>query len=187
MIITMTGKPCSGKSTIAKLLAEKHNFKRIGVGDIFKEEAKKRGLNAEEFNAFCMNDPSYDFVIDQQTERLGKELKGQNIIFDSRLAWHFVPNSFKVFVDLNENEMAQRLVDSDREGKEKFSSVEDAKLSLKNRQQLEEARYKKIYGVDISDFSNYDLVVDSSNKTPEQLAEMVWLAYQRFVNNKKSQ
>lgn len=62
MIITITGMPCSGKSSIAKMIAEKHGFRRIGVGDMFKDEAKSRGLSAEEFNALCMKDPSYDFL-----------------------------------------------------------------------------------------------------------------------------
>lgn len=180
MIITITGKPCSGKSTIAKILVEKYGFKRIGVGDIFKEEAKKRGMNAEEFNAFCMNDPSYDFFIDKKTEELGKSLKGQKVIFDSRLAWHFVPESFKVYVDLDEEEMAKRLANSDREGKEKFDNIESAKKSLKSRRQLEIDRYKKLYNVDIEDLSNFDYILDSSSKTPEQLATELLAEYQAF-------
>lgn len=181
MIITISGKPCSGKSTIANILVEKHGFRRIGVGDIFKEEAKKRGMSAEEFNAFCMNDPSFDFFIDEQTKLLGAQLQDQKIIFDSRLAWHFVPKSFKVFVDLNEEEMAKRLVESDRVGKEKFENVEDAKKSLLNRRHLENIRYKKIYGVDIEDKNNFDFVLDSNDKEPTQLAEEVWQNYQKFV------
>ena len=184
MNITITGRPCSGKSTIAKLIAEKHNFKRIGVGDIFKEEAKKRNMSAEEFNAYCMKDPSFDFFIDNQTRKLGEELVDKDIIFDSRMAWHFVPKSFKVFVDLNDEEMARRLVNSDREGKEKFSDLKAAKESLLNRERLEVERYKKLYNADLSDLSNFDFVIDSSNKTPEELEEKVWKAYQKFVKTK---
>ena len=180
MIITITGKPCSGKSTIAKLLVEQHGFKRIGVGDIFKEEAKKRGMNAEEFNAFCMKDPSFDYIIDQQTVELGKKYENKTVVFDSRMAWHFVPKSFKVFVDLDEDEMARRLVNSDREGKEKYSTIDEAKQTLKNRQQLEIDRYKKIYNQDLSDMKNFDLVLDSSNMTPQQLSDQLWEEYQKF-------
>jgi len=185
MNITITGKPCSGKSTIAKLLVEKHGFRRIGVGDIFKEEANRRGMSSEEFNAFCMNDPSFDFFIDEQTAKLGKELKGQKIIFDSRLAWHFVPQSFKVFVDLNEDEMVSRLVESDREGKEKYETFEDARKTLVNRRRLEVERYKQLYKVDIDDKSNYDFVIDSSHRLPEELAEEVWQEYQKFLKSLK--
>lgn len=181
MLITITGKPCSGKSSAAKLIVEQHGFQRIGVGDMFKEEAKRRGLNAEEFNLLCMSDPSYDYIIDNMTAEKGKELEGQDYIFDSRLAWHFVPRSFKVFVDLDEDTMADRLVNSDREGKEKYDNIEEAKRSLRHRQELENDRYKKIYGVDIYDLSNYDFVVDSANITQQGVADAIWDAYQKFL------
>ncbi len=185
MIITITGKPCSGKSTVSKILVEKFGFKRIGVGDIFKEEAHKRGMSAVEFNALCMSDPSFDFIIDKRTAELGKQLDGQKVIFDSRLAWHFVPNSFKVFVDLDEEESAKRLFESDREGKEKYSSISSAKTTLKNRADLERERYKKLYDVVLDDLSNYDFVINSKNKTPEEISDAVWQAYSEFIEQGK--
>ena len=186
MLITITGKPCSGKSTAAKLIVEQHGFSRIGVGDMFKEEAKKRGLSAEEFNALCMSDPSYDFYIDELTAKKGKELDGQDFIFDSRLAWHFVPKSFKVFVDLDEDTMAYRLVNSDREGKEKYDDYDEAKRSVMNRTLLENERYKKIYGVDIFDLSNYDFVVDSKDLSQQEVADAIWKAYKKFERKHKT-
>ena len=184
MIISISGRPCSGKSTIAKMIEKNHGFKRIGIGDLFKEEAKKRGMSSEEFNALCMSDPSYDFYIDKQSEILGKRYDGKKYIFDSRLAWHFVPNSFKVFVTLDDETMIDRLINSDREGKEKYSSKKDAKKALKNRQALETKRYKKLYNVDLYDMKNYDFVIDSSNNTPEELVEIIMEEYEKFKRKK---
>lgn len=180
MIITISGKPCSGKSTIARGLVDKYGFERISVGDIFKEEAKKRNMSSEEFNAFLMNNPDFDYVLDQHTAQIGKEREGEKVIFDSRCAWHFVPKSFKVFVDLDEDEMTKRLVNSDREGKEKYTDPQEAKRSLLNRRRLENERYKKIYNIDIEDLSNFDYVLNSSNKTPDELVEELWTAYNEF-------
>ncbi len=174
MHITLTGKPCSGKSTVAKILADKYGFQIIGVGDIFKAEAKRRGMSAEEFNEYCLKDPSFDFFIDNETQRLAKELEGQKIIFDSRLAWHFAPKSFKVFVDISEDEMGKRLAYSDRTGKEKIEDVDEARKHLINRFNLENQRYQQIYGFNNLDKTNYDLVLDSTNKTPEELAHEVY-------------
>lgn len=185
MFITITGKPCSGKSTITKLLCEQHGFKKISVGDMFKEEAHKRGMSAEEFNAFCMKDPSFDFFIDNKTTELALELEGQNIIFDSRMAWHFVPFSFKVFVTLSEEEMINRLINSDRTGKEKYTDADKAKISLLNREQLEIERYKILYNKDLSDMKNFDLVMDSTNKTPQELVDELWAKYQFYINSIK--
>ena len=52
MIISLTGKPCSGKSTVAQVLKDKYGFKIYSVGEMFKEEASKRNMSAEEFNKF---------------------------------------------------------------------------------------------------------------------------------------
>ncbi len=174
MLITITGKPCSGKSTIGEFLEKKFGYRRIGVGDMFKAEAARRGMSAEEFNEFCLSDPSFDFFVDKETERLGKELDGQKVIFDSRLAWHFVPNSFKVFVDVTEDEMARRLATSNRTGKEKIDDVKSARQHLVNRFNLENERYKKIYGFDNLTRENYDLVIDSTNRTAEDIADEIF-------------
>jgi len=185
MIITITGKPCSGKSTIAKILEKDYGFKRIGVGDMFKAEAKRRGVSTEEFNTMCLQNPEFDYFVDQQSAKLGKELEGQRVIFDSRLAWHFVSKSFKVYVDLNDEEMVERLINSDREGKEKYTDKDEASRTLASRRKLEVERYKKIYGVDISDLSNFDFVLDSSNKTPDMLALELINEYNKFCQKKE--
>ena len=151
---------------------------------MFKAEAERRGMSSEEFNAFCIKDPSYDYFIDKETARLGKELENENIIFDSRLAWHFVPKSFKVFVDVSEDEMAKRLAMSDRTGKEKITDVKKAKKSLVNRFNLENERYRQIYGTDNLNFSNYDLVIDTTNISAEKAAEILWSEYQKFCKKK---
>ncbi|MBE7075464.1 MAG: hypothetical protein E7375_00135 [Clostridiales bacterium] len=180
MIITITGKPCSGKSTISRLIAEKYGFKRIGVGDMFKAEAAKRGISTEEFNALCLKNPEYDYLVDEQSAKLGKELEGQKVVFDSRLAWHFVPKSFKVFVDLNDEEMARRLANSDRTGKEQYKDLNEAMRTLKSRRDLENERYKKIYNVDLTNLSNFDYVISSLNKTPEEVTQKIMDAYKKF-------
>lgn len=172
MIITITGRPCSGKSTVAKVLVERYGFTRIGVGDIFKEEAQKKGMTIEEFTELRLKDQSFDLFIDKEIERIGKERTDENIIFDSRMAWHFVPNSFKVFVDLDEDEMANRLIN--REGIGKYKDFKTAKKAVLKRQNSDNKIYKKIYGVDCTDLKNYDYVVESLDKTPEQIADEIW-------------
>ena len=113
MIISLTGKPCSGKSSIAKVLNEKYHFKIYSVGEMFKDEAHKRNMTSEEFNKFLMTDPKFDNFIDDKTVELGNLWKNEDVVFDSRLAWHFIPHSFKVFIDLDNEETAKRLANSD--------------------------------------------------------------------------
>lgn len=179
MVITLTGKPCSGKSTVATILQEKYGFIRISMGEMFKAEAKKRNMSTEEFTAYRTKDPSFDIYVDKQIPNFVKKYKNQNVVIESRVAWHFLSNSFNVFIDIDDDEMAKRLLYSDRTGKEKSSSFEEAKKTTLNRYQLELEVYKKTYDIDCSNFSNYDLVVDSSNLTPEELADSIYEEYKK--------
>lgn len=180
-VISITGKPCSGKSTIAKLLEKDYGFKRISMGDMFKEEAKRRGMSTEEFTSFRVNDSSFDVYMDKQIPSFIKKFDGQNVIIESRVAWHFLPDSFKVFIDLDEDEIAKRLVDSDRVGKEKYTDFDEAKRSTISRWNNELEVYKKTYDIDCSDLTNYDLVLNSKNKTPQQLADKICKSFQKFL------
>ena len=101
------------------------------------------------------------------------------MVFDSRLAWHFIPHSFKVFIDLDNEETAKRLANSDRVGKEKYSNFEDAYKTVIERFNAENERYKKFYGIDNTDFKNYDLVLSSKNKSPEELADLIYEEYKK--------
>ncbi len=184
-MITITGKPCSGKSTVAKILASKYGFEHIAIGNIFKEEANKRGITIEEFNKLCSSDSSFDQLIDNETARIGRDRANEKLIFDSRMAWHFVPHSFKVYLDLSEDEMANRLLNSDRKDKYIYKNKESALNSLLNREKLEIERYNKLYNVNMADPNNYDLVISSENISPEALADIIYSEYLKHIENSK--
>ena len=99
MNITITGNLGSGKSSVAKILRER-GYEYSSTGNIFRQLAMEKGLSVEEFNrqvneAASRGDHSVDKMIDDTTARIGEER--DNVVFDSRLAWHFAPKSFKVF------------------------------------------------------------------------------------------
>ena len=43
MIITITGKPCSGKGTAAKAFCKEYGFEYVCTGDMFRSIAKEMG------------------------------------------------------------------------------------------------------------------------------------------------
>ncbi len=181
MIITITGKPCSGKSTVARIICEKFGFTHIAVGDIFKQEADKQGMSVEQFNKKCAENPQFDNFVDDKIKELGVQYSGQKYLFDSRLAWHFIPDSFKVYVDLDDDTMAERLANSDREGFEKYTNLDDAKKTLQNRRKLEVERYQNLYDVNLEDLQNYDFVINSKNLTPDEVAGEIITAYKDYI------
>lgn len=173
MHITITGNLGSGKSTIARLLSEKYNFEVYSTGKIQRELARQMNLSTLELNQLMMSDRKYDHMIDDETARISRENKDKNIIFDSRLAWHFVEHSFKVFVSVSLDVAAERIMNDHRGSVEKYSSVEEAKRLIAERAKTESIRYKDIYNLNYMDFSNYNLIIDSTYCDPETIADII--------------
>lgn len=176
MNITITGNLGSGKSSVAKILKEK-GYEYSSTGDIFRQLAMEKGLSVEEFNkqvneAASRGDHSVDKMIDDTTAKIGEER--DNVVFDSRLAWYFAPKSFKVFIITDINEASRRVFnDSLRANSESYESQDACRKALINRQKLETVRYKEVYGIDYYDMSNYNLVIESTDASPDEMAQEI--------------
>lgn len=133
MIITITGKPCSGKGTVSKIFCKDYNFEYICVGDIMRQHAESKGYkDILSYNADTKEVINSDLIVDARTKEIGETRSTDDILFDSRLAWHFIPNSFKVFIDVDWDIAAKRLLEANREN-EKVNNVIEAKQTLMNR------------------------------------------------------
>lgn len=172
MHITLTGNLGSGKSTICKILAAKNNYEIYSTGKIQRELAAERGLTVLEMNKLMQTDPSFDHIIDDKVTAISIERK-DDIVFDSRLAWHFAVDTFKVFVSVSINEAARRVFNDNRGDVETYSSVEDAKRQLTDRANTENVRYHDLYNLDYFRLSNYNLVIDSTYSGPEIITETI--------------
>jgi cytidylate kinase len=126
-----------------------------------------------ELNQLMCSDKKYDKMIDDETARISRENPDKDIIFDSRLAWHFVEHSFKVFVSVSLEVAAERVMNDQRGAEEKYSSLEEAKKLLAERAATEKVRYKDIYNLNYMDFNNYNLIIDSTYCTQDKIAEIV--------------
>lgn len=176
MNITITGNLGSGKSSVAKILKER-GYEYSSTGNIFRQLAMDKGLSVEEFNkqvneAAERGDHSVDKMIDDTTARISEER--DNVVFDSRLAWHFALKSFKVFIITDIEEASRRVFnDSLRANSEAYESQEVCRKALINRQKLETVRYKEVYGIDYYDMSNYNLVIESTDASPDEIAQEI--------------
>lgn len=179
MIITINGKPCSGKNAVADYFSEKFGFKTIVAGDIFRKIATERGVDILELNR--QKDISIDKFVDEKLIEIGKTEASSNIMLVSRTAWFLVPNSFKVFIDVQPKVQFERLSKSNRSDEIISADEEKAIADLKERWNLENERYRQLYGKDNTDLSNYDYVVDNSDLTIQQTAEKIYEKYLEFV------
>jgi CMP/dCMP kinase len=161
MKITTSGDLGSGVSSTSKLLAEKLVFGYISMGEMFRDYANQKGKTVLELNQDARIDKTIDEEIDLRLRRSG--LLGDNIVIDSRLAWYFIKDSFKVYISVDQTIGAMRILNSDRGSVEKYDSLEEAIEDVKERSEIEITRYKDKYNILINKMDNYDFVIDSTN------------------------
>ncbi|MDP3918279.1 MAG: nucleoside monophosphate kinase [Nanoarchaeota archaeon] len=161
MKITIAGKAGSGKSVIAEAIAKEFNLKHYSTGDLFRELATEAGMKVEDFSKTRADE--VDFKVDEITTKIGKE--EDNFIFDSRLAFHFIPDSIKIFLDVSFEEGAKRIFKDQRESEAKANSVEELAERNKVRWATDNKQYIKLYNIDMDDLTQYDILIDTTNFT----------------------
>ena len=98
MHITITGRLGSGKSTVCRIFSNKYGYEIYSTGTIHRKIAAEKGISALEMNELMAKDLSFDHMIDDAVTRISRENRDRTLIFDSRMAWHFACDSFKVFM-----------------------------------------------------------------------------------------
>ena len=176
--ITIAGDLGSGKSTVANHLISNINYRIESAGLIFRRLAEQHGMTAKEFNQFIESNPKYDNMVDDTIKEMGA--KEENIIFDSRLAWYFVPKSFKIYMYVDVDTATERIFNDKGRVSESYSDMATAKKEIIERRQSEVLRYKTFYNIDINNFKNYDFIIDTSHATKDEVNEAVLSNFRAF-------
>lgn len=183
-IIVIGGYPGSGKSTVRKILAEKLGYKSFSAGDFSRKLAEERGMTLEEFNEFIATQgEEFDNLIDKEQKRI--EAQENEYVVDAHVGFHFIPSGFKVFLMIPIETSAKRIYedrDSDIrvQSGDSMSSYEEALRRTKKRIENHKLRYKKHYGVNVYDVSQFDLVIDNSDMKAEAVAQEIIEAFNKW-------
>ncbi|MAS87554.1 MAG: hypothetical protein CMH30_06220 [Micavibrio sp.] len=173
-IVTLTGDLGSGKSSLSKLLCASLKAEYYSTGFAQRAIADKMGISTLELNKLADTDSSIDDKIDGVFKDLAQTKT--NLVVDSRMAWHFLPRSFKIRLKVNPFIAAERVMKDDKRQSEAYDSVEQAVDMIEQRKKSERERFLRYYNVDIYDDSNYDLIIDTSGKTMDQVFKKVLAA-----------
>jgi CMP/dCMP kinase len=175
-IITIAGNLGSGKSTAGKAVASLLDYSHSSTGDKMRQMAEDMNVPLNELGKIAERDPSIDKALDDFNIELSSK---SNIVVDGRLAWFFIPKSFKVFLKIDPLIAAERILKNKKENSDRhnedskpFDSVSDIALSISKRLESEKKRYRDLYKIENHlDVSNYDLVIDTG--LPENSIERV--------------
>ncbi|HEX59464.1 MAG TPA: cytidylate kinase [Methanomicrobia archaeon] len=170
MRIVICGLPGSGTTTAAKLLSNKLQMRMLSAGEVFRRFAKKLNLSLEDFSKLAEKDPSFDKQLDEFQKELA--MREPDIIVEGRVSAFFVPADLKVWLEAPLEVRAERV--AKREG----IPFERAFSAVVERENSEKRRYKEYYGIDLSDLSVYDLVINTAKFNENEVVEIIMAAVQ---------
>jgi CMP/dCMP kinase len=174
--IAINGELGSGKTSVARRLADTYGMRIVSTGDVQRGIAESLRMTTLETNLLAERDAMIDARVDSITRDLGSS--PEPIIFDSRMAWKMVPNAFKVRLIADMEVAAVRLYQERSTEVEGYASLDQARKAAEKRYQSERRRFLAKYSVDISHLKNYDLVIDTSDASIDDVAAEIESVYE---------
>ena len=181
-IITIAGAIGSGKSSTAKRVAAELRYRHFSSGDLFRAIAKERGFTIEQINTRAELELEIDYAIDERLKRLYSE---SDLVIDSRLAYHWMPESYKVYLTIDPLTAAERIyhgIKSDGRVSQDAESIDHVLEASALRLASEKKRYLSLYSIDIDDHSAFDLVIDTGTTDLESVVQNVLGAYHAWLH-----
>lgn len=170
-LITLSGPPAAGTSTLAKRIANEFDLKIVNGGEIFRALAAERGMSLAKFTEHAEDNPEIDIEVDDRLKNVieghldgTREVRADGLLVESRLAgWHADGQAdLAVWLDAPIEIRSSRL-------NERAETPEQ----LRKRERSDAHRYEEYYGIDITELSVYDLVVNTGTLSEEGMVRTV--------------
>jgi cytidylate kinase len=172
MIVTLSGLPGSGKTSVARELSSRYGFAIISAGEQFRKLAQEKGLSLQEFGELAETDASIDLAIDNRQKELA--FKHQKALVEGRLAGRTIEADLKIWLKAPLVIRAERI--ARREGIPQARALEETSV----RESSEATRYKMFYDIDQKDWSCYDLIIDTGHWDAKGVADIISVAIDRL-------
>lgn len=167
MIITISGAPGTGTTTLARGLSSALGTRWINSGELFRKIASEKNLSVKDLNRLAERGPEIDYLVDDAQKAMAREGSG---VFEGRLSGHLLPADLRIMLKASIRVRAERIA------KRESKLAEDALQEIRSREESEARRYKKYYNVALGDWSIYDLIVDTGKFDDRETLEIVLAA-----------
>ncbi len=168
-IITVSGKIAVGTTTLAKNLAHALKWKHINVGAVQRKFDRQHAIHENMQGASSRSDEH-----ERSMEELTKNMltNESNLIYEAWLSGFVaknLPGIFKVLLICSHEDLRiDRVVNREK------ISVEEAKKWMKQREEENSTKWKKLYGdYDFWNPKYYDLVIDTYATGPMETMGIV--------------
>ena len=184
VVICVSGMTGSGKSTVAKRLADKYGLDYLSGGNALKILAQEEGYNSDvtgwwetaeglRFLQQRMDDLAFDRRIDEKLLELAEQ---GNVVLDSWTMPWLLKGGFKVWLEASPQVRAKRVTNRDS------ISIEEAVKALTEKDEQTRRIYKSLYGFDLgNDLSPFNLVLATDELNPDEVFHAVCLVTDRLV------
>lgn len=166
-IIALSGKSGCGNTTVGRLVAEKTNYHFINY--TFRNLAQEWDVSLAEVANQAKNNPDIDRLIDTKQTELARS---ENSVLSSRLAIWMLPEALlKVYLFAGEEVRISRILK--REG----GDLKIKKSETLKRDEEDSRRYQSLYGIRVDDYGFADIIINTENFIPEEIASIIFDAY----------
>jgi cytidylate kinase len=171
MLISVSGPPGSGTTTAATGVASALGLELVHGGEVFRAMATEHGMTLREFGRYAAERPAVDVELDR---RLAAAARLGGVVVESRLAAWVLHNEgldgLRTWIDCDDKLRAERV--AAREG----ITIDQALRDNAEREAVEQARYRALYGIELDDLSVYDLLLDSGGLGRDDVVERIVVA-----------
>lgn len=154
VVITVSGTPGSGKSSVASHLSSELGLRHVSAGDLFRRLAAERNMSVVDLNLLAQRDASVDREVDGMSVH---EAEIGNAIIEGHITgWIVKQADLRVYLD------APLAVRADRIAKREMIGFNAALEQTRRREESERLRYRSLYGIDTGCLNGFDLVMNTS-------------------------
>ena len=165
LVVAVAGPHGSGRSTQARLIAERYGLRYMSAGTLFRKRAAELGLSLEEMSKRALEDPDLDGYLDSRTR---EESRRGGVVIDATLSgWMAEGANLRLYLACPLGKRVRRI--AEREGR----VLAEVEAETRFREDCERRRFREYYGVDVDDLSVYDLVVNTALFDAEATARIL--------------